>query len=244
VRRLIPASVAAFGLFLLTFYAPVTQAQIATSGSSTHSESGVTSGRTNGYSGSNPSFHHSNCCTNPTYTVSSKPPQSGSQHPHHHPFPAAAAIYAVPYAVSLTEPNEAATADDDSAEQQPDPADSAPGPTIFDRRGSSQPSSVAEAAYDERLREAQRDEPSPQSAETPADPAPLADRPPTMLVFKDGHQLEVQNYAIVGVMLYDMTPGHRTRIAVVDLDLSATAKENDNRGIDFQLPVRPATNPN
>ena len=54
--------------------------------------------------------------------------------------------------------------------------------------------------------------------------------------------LEVQNYAIVGDMLYDMTPGRRTRIAIADLDLPATAKENDDRGIDFELPVRPGAN--
>ena len=92
------------------------------------------------------------------------------------------------------------------------------------------------------MREAQRDEPLPQSAAAPPEPAPVADRPPTILVFKDGRQLEVQNYAIVGTLLYDMTPGRRNRIPVADLDLTATAKENDNRGIDFQLPVRPATN--
>ena len=242
VRRLIPASVAAFGFLLLAL--PVAQAQqVATSGSSTHSESGATSGRASGYSGANQSYNHSNCCTNSKPTVGSKPPQSGSHNPPHHPFPVGGAIYAVPYPVYITDPGvDDSVADDATGQQQPDPADYAPGPTIFDRRGSSQPSSVAEAAYAERMREAPREQPTPQSAVASPEPAPLAERPPTILVFKDGHQLEVQNYAIVGTLLYDMTPGRRNRIPVADLDLTATAKENENRGIDFQLPVRPATN--
>ena len=66
--------------------------------------------------------------------------------------------------------------------------------------------------------------------------APVDDEPQTTLVFKDGQQLDVANYAIVGNTLYDLTPGHRRKIALAELDLSATAKENDGRGIDFQLP--------
>jgi hypothetical protein len=57
-----------------------------------------------------------------------------------------------------------------------------------------------------------------------------------VLVFKDGHQVEVENYAIVGSTLYDLTGGRRQKIALSDLDLTATAKQNDDRGIDFQLP--------
>jgi hypothetical protein len=48
--------------------------------------------------------------------------------------------------------------------------------------------------------------------------------------------VEVANYAIVGSTLYDLTGGHRQKIALADLDLSATAKQNDDRGIDFQVP--------
>jgi hypothetical protein len=61
-------------------------------------------------------------------------------------------------------------------------------------------------------------------------------RPPTTLVFKDGHQLEIENYAIVNQTLYDLTPGHPRRITLADLDLPATEKQNDDRGITFQLP--------
>jgi len=66
---------------------------------------------------------------------------------------------------------------------------------------------------------------------------PASDQPQTILVFKDGHQVEVANYAIVGNTLYDLSSGHRQKIALADLDLTATAKQNDDRGIDFQVPA-------
>ncbi|MGB6405504.1 MAG: hypothetical protein WBF26_21880, partial [Candidatus Sulfotelmatobacter sp.] len=59
---------------------------------------------------------------------------------------------------------------------------------------------------------------------------------PTVLVFKDGHQLEIGNYAIVNQTLYDLTPGHPHRVALADLDLPATQKLNDDHGITFDLP--------
>ena len=73
-------------------------------------------------------------------------------------------------------------------------------------------------------------------------PIPVADQPQTLLVFKDGHQVEVVNYAIIGSTLYDLTEGHRRKIALSELDLNATAKQNDDRGIDFQLPAGSETN--
>jgi len=257
VRRLIPASVAAFGLSLALLCVPVAQAQIhgvPTSVTSTgfggHFDrvpgvrTSVTSLGPQGYTAGDHSFNPNpqNCCINPLFPLNPNPPHTGTHHPQRHPFPVGGAVYAVPYPAYITQPGDDSAVDASMEQPQPDPADYAPGPTIFDRRGSSQPSSVAEAAYAERMREAQRDESMPQSAAAPPEPAPVADRPPTLLVFKDGHQLEVQNYAIVGTLLYDMTPGRRNKIPVADLDLTATAKENDNRGIDFQLPVRPATN--
>jgi len=51
-----------------------------------------------------------------------------------------------------------------------------------------------------------------------------------------GHQLEVQNYAVIGDLLYDLTPGHRRKVALAELDLTATATQNDDRGVVFQLP--------
>jgi hypothetical protein len=59
--------------------------------------------------------------------------------------------------------------------------------------------------------------------------------PATVLVFRDQHQQEVQNYAIVGQTIW--TFGQRTqKIPLSDLDLPATTKANDERGVDFRVP--------
>jgi hypothetical protein len=59
--------------------------------------------------------------------------------------------------------------------------------------------------------------------------------PATVLVFRDQHKQEVQNYAIVGQTLW--TFGARTaKIPLSDLDLPATTKANDERGVDFRVP--------
>jgi hypothetical protein len=105
------------------------------------------------------------------------------------------------------------------------------GPTIFDRRG---PGYIvrppAEDNADRQLEEAA-------SVASIPDPSPAPPQPETVLVFKDGHQLEVENYAIVGPMLYDLTEGHSRKIGLSELDLVATAKQNDDRGIDFRVPA-------
>lgn len=57
----------------------------------------------------------------------------------------------------------------------------------------------------------------------------------TLLVFRDGHQQEVSNYAIMGQTVY-VFDEHRQKIAVGDLDVPATVKANDDRGVEFRLP--------
>jgi hypothetical protein len=61
-------------------------------------------------------------------------------------------------------------------------------------------------------------------------------QPSTVLVFKDGHQSDVLNYAIVGDTLFDFAAGRSQRIPLAILDLPATRKANDDRGVDFQIP--------
>jgi hypothetical protein len=104
------------------------------------------------------------------------------------------------------------------------------GPTIFDRRGRGTPP---------KPQPADPADPAVASAPPPADsdPVPLASQPATVLVFKDGRRLEIENYAIVGNTLYDLSGGARRKIPLGDLDIGATTKANDERGIDFQVPV-------
>jgi hypothetical protein len=104
------------------------------------------------------------------------------------------------------------------------------GPTIFDRRG---PGTYARQ-YDLPLTREVTPEPTP--AVAAAAPAPVPDQPNTLLVFRDGHTAEIKNYAIKGDLLYDLSDGRARKIALADLDLAATRKQNDDRGVDFELP--------
>lgn len=67
-------------------------------------------------------------------------------------------------------------------------------------------------------------------------PAEVKPAEPTVLVFRNGHQQEVTNYAIMGDTLYVFDQG-RKKIALADLDLPATVKANDDRGMEFKVPA-------
>jgi hypothetical protein len=60
--------------------------------------------------------------------------------------------------------------------------------------------------------------------------------PATVLVFRDQHQQEVRNYAIAGGMLWVLNEQAAKKIPLTELDLAATLKVNDERGVDFQVP--------
>ena len=60
---------------------------------------------------------------------------------------------------------------------------------------------------------------------------------PTVLVFRDGHRLEVANYAIMGSTLFVLS-GPRSRIPIAELDVPATERVNQDRGVDFHVPVK------
>jgi hypothetical protein len=81
---------------------------------------------------------------------------------------------------------------------------------------------------------------SPRSTEPrPSDPRAAGKPeavPPTVLVFRDQHKLEVQNYAIVGQTLWNFAPQHTQKIPLSDLDLPATTKANEDRGVSFRVP--------
>jgi hypothetical protein len=57
------------------------------------------------------------------------------------------------------------------------------------------------------------------------------------LVFQDGHRLEIRNYAIVGRDIYNYSASGPRKIALADLDLTATHRINDDHGVEFQVPV-------
>lgn len=156
-------------------------------------------------------------------------------HRRHHPGfanPFFGGVYYVPYAVpyddysdySVMSPGVDDTMEDEYAR---------PGPTIFDSHG-------VEG----------RDYPAPRSSENYRPPEPPAqlrieaapppqppqEQPPTVLVFKDGRTMEIGNYAIVGATLYDLSEGRSKKVALAELDLAATVKQNDDRGVEFKVP--------
>jgi len=65
---------------------------------------------------------------------------------------------------------------------------------------------------------------------------PEAKPEPTELVFRDKRTEEIENYAIMGQTLWVLTEQRARKIPLADLDIAATQKANENRGIEFQIP--------
>lgn len=80
--------------------------------------------------------------------------------------------------------------------------------------------------------------PSSTASAPKGDPKPEAtnDMPPAVFIFKDGHEIETRNYAIMGQTLYDFSSPSLKKVQLADLDKAATVKANDDRGIIVKLP--------
>jgi hypothetical protein len=135
---------------------------------------------------------------------------------HRNFFAGSVPVYGFPYAPDYFVQPDSNDYDDD---------DDSGGPTIFDRRGSR---SV-------RQREVIREDP-PMPRPAPVAASPVVAQPTTVLVYRDGHQAELQNYAIVGDTIFDLSDSRSRKILLADIDLPATRKMNDERGVDFQVP--------
>jgi hypothetical protein len=62
-------------------------------------------------------------------------------------------------------------------------------------------------------------------------------RASTVLVFRDQHSEEIENYAIVGKTVWVFTEQRARKIPIAELNIPATTKANEARGIDFRLPT-------
>jgi len=254
VKRLNSATVAALALvaggWIFLTLVPASNAQInGTPASVTSTNFGghlnsspgvpasITSIGPNGIQPRNPFPNQPACCMNPLFPVNPNPPADRRHHRQRGQFfPGGGAVY-VPYAYPVVGEPDPGDVVADQQESQPE-EDYRGGPTIFDRRGPGAPARSYADAYPPPRR------PQPQAEAAPAPPpaeTAVPDQPQTLLIFKDGHQLEVQNYAVIGDTLYDLTPGRHHKIALDELDLTSTAKQNDDRGIDFRLPPKPET---
>lgn len=171
---------------------------------------------------------------------------------HHHRHPHSDGLFGGAFPVFVPVP---VVVDPSMYQEAPDPnsqdADDdnvAPGPTVFEHRTSAEAAADAGSivpAPAEADSGSQAASPGPTAAGGDLSAAPPAaagsqttqPQEPSVLVFRDGHQLEIQNYAIVGQTLYDLAPGHTRRVPLSQLDLTATQKANDDRGVDFTLPA-------
>ncbi len=109
---------------------------------------------------------------------------------------------------------------------EPDP----PAPTIYERRPTTRPYARDEARYDDSYGGPAND-PAHKSVTIG-----VGEQETTTLVFADGHQMDVHNYAIVGPTLFNFDGTGPFRVKLAELDLSATQKLNENNGVEFKLP--------
>lgn len=234
VRRSIPASVAVALLVMLpVVLVPSSHAQINGVPASVTSQ-GFGGRTTNGTPASVTSLGPRGFAPRSGATFTSSGPRDGRVDGHHrHHRTLQGLPYGYPYAVPVPYPSDQSATDDRDADADADPNYQG-GPTIFDRRGSGADSYVPPVRDVPAAHSSQRADSDPPPPEPPQDP--------TTLIFKDGHTMEVENYAIVGATLFDLTSGHPRKVALADLDLAATQKQNDERGVNFQLPPSPQAN--
>jgi len=212
----VPASVTSFGFGGSTNPTPGVRASVTSLGP-------------NGYANSRLMF--GTCCPNIFFSANPNPPLFSTRRHHRRDdrdhggfavgvFEPAYIPYAVPY------PVEVADADDESVDENVS-VDS------IRTAGPRRPTPPHKRAEEHET------SPKDDVAGKPTAPDPeveVAAQPSTMLIFKDGHQADVLNYAIVGDTLFDLGAGHAKKILLADLDLVATHKANDDRGVDFQIP--------
>ena len=83
-----------------------------------------------------------------------------------------------------------------------------------------------------------------ESRATPPQPAPQPQQQaklqqedlPVILVFLDKRIQEVKNYAVANEMLVVLDGNRKKKYPLADIDLAATMKLNDERGVDFEVP--------
>lgn len=125
-------------------------------------------------------------------------------------------------------------------EEQPEP----PALTVFENRRevrlAPNPTPVGgqDDSRHEALREPREEITSPNATGGHHQMSPVSDEQiPMVIVFKDGHEQEIHNYAIVGDTLYDLGTFVAHKIKLADLDLKQTIKKNEDRGVEFNLPA-------
>lgn len=91
----------------------------------------------------------------------------------------------------------------------------------------------------ESMREQQEQEHQHSPAARPQPQGSLSAQPPadsTAFVFRDGHRVTAQNYAIVGDTLWVLGEHTAKKVSLANLDKAATEQANAANGIDLRLP--------
>jgi hypothetical protein len=121
-----------------------------------------------------------------------------------------------------------------------------PAPTLYERRPEVRlapnptPNTSDESRYGEHyLDQREQDQSAAATASSGGhhNMSPVSDEQiPVTIVYKDGREQEIQNYAIVGDTLYDLGNSFARKIKLSDLNLKQTIQKNDERGVEFSLP--------
>jgi len=116
---------------------------------------------------------------------------------------------------------------------QPGPAAAEPEPDPLAAQVGNLAAEVEMMREDQALRDSR-------GARAPQSPAVSEEKlPTTLLVYRDGHQVEVQDYAILGKTLWVFSDQTTRQVPLADLDLAATQNVNGERGVDFNAPSQP-----
>lgn len=114
-------------------------------------------------------------------------------------------------------------------------------PVVVENQGNEQPNrelafevqslrDEIQAMHDEELaRNQARNNP-------PSRPSAQPESASAVLVFRDGRQLAVQNYAVSDHTIWVLSPNSARKFPVSDLDVSATEQANAKNGVEFRLP--------
>lgn len=160
----------------------------------------------------------------------------GGRHHNHGVNPFYGSTYYAPYAYPLyAMPTYDSSAYDTSMENGQPGATDGSGPDAAEevRRELESLKSTVREYRDEVRATRVTEQPAPKAEPVEA----TLNQPQTVLIFKDGRQVDVENYAIVGQTLFDLSAGHTKKVALAELDLAATVKQNDERGVEFRLPA-------
>lgn len=113
-----------------------------------------------------------------------------------------------------------------------EPAANNPYPIEYQQPVAAPPSTQASADHDQVVRLTQEVEDLKAQRTRPQEQPPS-----TVLVFKDTHVTEVQDYAIVGNALWVLTPQSAKKILLSQIDIPATQRANEEHGLEFRAPA-------